>query len=628
MILIIYLYCLINVSLKTITMKRFFTLIILLIFAGSLMAQTPLQKQSKALRTKTMTAITAATHYSPSFETELNPYVANDKGPDIVIGTTRYDLPTNATMQRRIHAFEDGSIGATWTMGHNDPNFAERGTGYNFNDGTGWAPVPTDRIESVRTGWPDYQPYLENGEIICAHTGGTDGLIFSWRENKNEGEWNTFYLQGPAGFQDLLWPRMITSGDFNDVIHVIAVVDAEYQGLDGALLYSRSFDGGQTWDPHNVILPGLAAGEIYGVGGDIYAWAAPRGETIAFCYGDFIADGIVLKSNDNGDTWETMKYYEAPVPAFNHQVPLPAHGGLDAHQAIVLDDQDRVHIAVGRMVLASDGPGATGTNYYPYSNGLLYWNETMPAMDSTALTDSILNVVNVNPMYLLAEVYDNGIDDIVDVARYQASLTSMPQLVFDESRKILYAFYSAITLGFDNDEFNYRHIWYRFSEDYGVTWSEQEDLTGDVFHLFSECVWPSAASRVTDKVHVLFHSDNIPGNAARFEEHPYNDNQIVYLPVNQIVGLSEQAPQLLSIDQIRPNPATSEVQIIVNVNKAVEGDVTLMNLMGQEIYSSNYLFGYAGPHNVRLDLTQVESGIYFVRIKAGTTSSVKKLIVQ
>lgn len=608
-------------------MRKVLLAVFMILLSVGLVAQTPLQKQSKDARQVVMKATKAVSDYLPEFTGEANPYVSTNKAPDIVIGNTRYDLPSNASVPNFTYMHPDGTMGAVWTFGLADPSFPERGTGYNFNDGTAWRPVPTARIEQARTGWPNYRPYGPNGEIVCTHTGGTDGLLFSWRENKGEGDWNYFYLTGPAGYEDLLWPRLITSGESHDVIHVIAAVDATYQGLEGALLYSRSFDGGQTWDPQNAILPGLAAGEIYGVGGDVYAWAEPQGETLAFTFGDFLADGIVLKSTDNGDSWESMKYYEAPIPAFGNQTELPPHGGLDGHQHAVLDDQGRVHVSVGRMVLAADGTGGS-FNYYPYSNGLLYWNETMPPMDSTALTDSILNLVNVNPMYLLAEVFDNEVDDIVGVARYQASLTSMPQLVFDYDTKIMYAFYSALTLGSESaTELNYRHIWMRFSEDYGATWSDQVDLTGDVFHMFSECVWPSASPTISDKVHIIYQSDNMPGNAVRFEEHGVNDNDIVYLSVNVVVGLIEQPASILSIEQLWPNPATNETKVIVNVNKPVKAEISVVNLVGQEVFSNSLMLGYSGPHNIRLDLEDYKSGIYFVRIKAGASASVKKLVI-
>jgi hypothetical protein len=590
-------------------------------------AQTPMQKQNSRLSQETKLRTKAITEVVANPGGEVNPYVANPKNPDIVVGITRYDLQSNSSMARRIHAHPDGTIGATWTYGMSDPSFPERGTGYNYFNGSTWGPYPTARIEPVRNGWSTYQPYGPNGEIVVAHTGGTAGLIFSHRPNKGTGAWTHFYLQGPAGFQDLLWPRMITSGPTRSVIHVIAALNANYQGLDGALLYSRSSDGGQTWNPQNVILPGLGPGEIWGVGGDVYAWAAPMGDTIAFIVGDFLADGIVLKSNDGGDTWESMKYYEAPIPAFGNQVPLPRHGGIDGYQAAVIDDQGRVHVAVGRMMHSADGSGGP-TSYFPYSNGLLYWNETLPPLDSTKVTSNILDPSGVPSQYLLAEVVDNGTDSIVGVATFQASLTSMPQLVFDQNAKILYAFYSALTLGFSNGENNYRHVWMRFSEDYGQTWSPPQDLTGSIFQIFSDCVYPSASESVTDKVHVLYQSDNQPGNAIRFSGHGVNDNNIVYLPVNLAVGINEKPASIIGIDQLMPNPANRFTRLVMHIDRPASAEVSMINLVGQIVQNHTLNLPNAGPHDLRLDLNGLRPGVYLVRVKAGNDVAVRKLVIE
>lgn len=602
------------------------------IFSIGLMAQTPLQHQADRLSKISMKKAPAQTEYK-AFAGENNPFVSTDKAPDIVVGGTRYDLQSNSTMMKRIHVFEDGTIGATWTRGTADPNFPERGTGYNYFDGAAWGPDPSARIEPVRTGWPNYQPYGENGEIVCAHTGGTTGLIFSYRENKGTGTWNNFYLAGPVGHEDLLWPRIITTGEFHDVIHVIAVTPSVanggtvYEGLDGSLLYSRSFDGGLTWNPQNAILDGISSLDIYGVGGDEYAWAAPYGETIAFTFGGFLTDGIVMKSTDGGDSWEKFLYYQAPAPRFNNEFVLPQHGGIDSFQGSVIDNNGMVHVAAGRMEHAADGTGGP-TNFYPYTNGLLYWNETMEPMDSTKVGFDILDPSVVAPGYLLAELYDNGVDTIVGVATYQASLSSMPQLAFDYNTNILYAFYSNLTLGFDNTEFNFRHVWMRFSEDYGQTWSDQVDLTGDIFHIFSECVFASVASNVTDKLHLLYQSDNSPGINQRFTGHGVVDNSMVYLPVATVVGINEKPAQTLAIEQVFPNPATAEASILVNTNRASLVDISLVNMLGQTVMHNQRMLGYAGTHQVKLDVSQVESGVYFVSVKSGSNTNTAKLIIK
>lgn len=616
-------------------MKRILLSIVALLIAGSsLMAQSTIQKQSERLSKITDVKQPVMREYPMTFEGETNPFVSTIKAPDIVIGGTRYDLQSNSTLANRIYAYADGTIGATWTKGENDPGYADRGTGYNYYDGSAWGPAPTQRIENVRTGWPSYHPYGENGEIVCSHSGGVAGLVFSWRENKGTGDWNYFNLVGPVGHEDLLWPRMITTGEFNDIIQVIAIAPSVandgsiYEGLDGALLYSRSFDGGETWDPENVILDGISADEFIGFGGDDYAWAAPVGETIAFVAGGFLTDGVVMKSEDNGDSWERLTFYSSPDPKFDNTYVMPDHGGTDSYYSIVIDDMDRVHVASGRMIHNGDGLGGN-TQYYPASNGLLYWNETLPAMDSASVGNDVLNPSLVmDPIYLLAELqYNDAGDSIIDIARYQASLTSMSQLAFDHNSKILYAFYSGIAIGFDNEDFNYRHIWMRFSEDYGQTWSEYTDLTGDVFHTFSECVFPAVASNVFEKVQLIYQSDNIPGLDQRYEEHATVDNTIVYLPVNTVVGINEAPANIVGLEQISPNPATTTANVIVNIDKPSIVELNLVNMLGQVVYSNSMNLSYAGMHKVSLDVTGYDAGIYFVSVKAGNDVVAKKLVI-
>ncbi len=77
-----------------------------------------------------------------------------------------YDLQTNSSTQNRIYLYDDGTIGSTWNMGFDSPNFADRGTGYNYYDGNNWGISTNGQIEPYKTGWPSYTPYGENGELF------------------------------------------------------------------------------------------------------------------------------------------------------------------------------------------------------------------------------------------------------------------------------------------------------------------------------------------------------------------------------------------------------------------------------------------------------------------------------
>ncbi len=572
-----------------------------------------------------------------------NPYVDN-KGVDEVVGTTWYDLQSNSSMSKRIWVFDDGTMAAVWTMGLENgvPNFPGRGTGYNYFDGTSWGPAPTSRIEDIRTGWPSIAPYGADGEIVVAHTLNNTGLMFSWREHKGTGEWQHFTLAGPApDNMDLTWARMITTGSNHDVIHIIACAgfNKAYEGLNEALVYSRSADGGQTWDPENEILPGMSSDETSGIGGDDYAWAIPHGDTIAFVAFDGIKDGYVMKSYDGGDTWEKVVFYNSPMPFFTgNEGTLPQCGGGDGYNAVALDNEGKVHVAFGRQIHIDDDP-TDGWSYYPYSDGLVYWNEDMDPLDTTQVGNEIMfSDVESTTLYqqgqLAAWVQPHDDDTIVGVAPYYASLVSMPQLAVTSDgagNNIVTFFYSGLAVGFSNAELsqNYRHIWTRKTElDGQGIFSDFEDLTGDVLHLFSECVYPSLG--VGSDFSILYQSDNLPGNSIQPTggNHAPVNNNMVYLPYGIPVGIESFEGVSFEVSQNIPNPASQITAIGVKTEQTGIINLTINNMLGQQVYFSAHLANAASNYTFNVDVSDFNAGIYFYTVAVGNRMISKKMIVR
>jgi len=582
----------------------------------------------------------------PTYTAETNPYVGSgERVADLVIGETKYDLQSNSSMAQRLYMFDDGTMAATWTFGMNDPNYADRGTGYNYYDGTSWGEYPTERVEDTRTGWPSIAPYGANGEIICSHTGGVPGLQFSWRENKGEGAWSYFQLAGPDGQKDLLWPRMITSGENNDVIHVIAAAGnaATYEGLTMALLYSRSTDGGQTWDPENVILEGMGTDYTSGWGGDDYAWATPVGNTIAFVAFGGVKDGIVMKSTDGGNEWERILFYESPMPFFTgNEGTLPQCGGGDGYNAIVIDDEEMVHVAFGRQIHVDDDP-ADGWSYYPYSDGLVYWNETMDALDTSMVQADILPA-DWSDMYLYqngnlaAWTQEHGEDTIVGVAPYYASLTSMPQLVASRdanNTKIIQVFYGALAVGFkinvNEVPLNYRHIWGRYTEGDGM-FSEFVDYTDDSDHFFNESVYPSVAQNTQGgSYNILYMTDFMPGNSLQPDPPTHTPvlNNMVLLEVSPLaVDIDDPASQSFDISQNFPNPFTGETYFHVNLNEGSQVNMDVYTLTGQKVSAKSFGHLSTGTHTLSIDANNLPSGVYFYTVTVGENKVTRKMIVE
>lgn len=596
--------------------------------------QNPVKKNIATLR-PAIKAIDMPDHFLVQ---QSNPTV---KSPiavsEATIGTTRYDLQTNQSTQNRIFRFPDGTISATWTMGFSESDFPDRGTGYNYFDGTAWGAPPTARIESVRTGWPSIFPLGDNGEAVVSHDFGTPGgLVFAKRTTKGTGSWIQTTIPGPTGQNGLSWPRAVSNGTGNTNIHMIAITrptgngGTVYQGLNGALLYNRSTNGGVSWDIANQILPGMTSAEYNGFGGDSYAWAEPKGNTLAFVVGDNWTDLFLMKSTDNGSSWTKTVIFQHPYPHFDETTTLvlDTPSVCDGALAVTLDDAGKAHVFFGIMRVLNDDLTDLQTSYFPYTDGLVYWNEDMPAFP-TLNYDTLWNHNN-----LVGYLQDlNGNDTVMEfdgIGTYYLSLTSMPNASIDAEGNLFVVFTSVVE-GYSNGSQNYRHIFGRVLPAGETEWSGFKDLTGSIIHNFHECVFPSIAPTSDLSLHLVYQYDEEPGLAVRGDADPYGDNTISYMRVPKSdLGLS--VPELPAdqhvVSQNYPNPASGTSTVFVQMTKADNVSVRITNLIGQEMSFKKYGMMNSGPHSIALDLTDLTSGLYFYTVTIGKTDYTYRMIVE
>ena len=435
---------------------------------------------------------------------------------------TKYDLQSNgSTPYGRFFIYDDGTRGAVTTMGFNTSNWPDRGTGYNYFDGTSWGSEPQARIETVRTGWPQYSALGPNGEYVIAHAA-TGGLITSTRTTKGTGAWTAGTLAAPTtpSGLSLSWPRMITSGTDHNTIHVIAITNPStilYQGLNGALAYSRSTDGGATWDKHNVVLDGMGSADYWGYGADVYSWIAPQGDNLAFIVSSPMQDLFVMKSADGGDTWEKTIIWEHPYPHWNGTTAVDTIYCPDGSAHGVFDNNGVLHVAFG-IFRVLNGTTAGSYSFFRGYDGIGYWNENLPTWTGGTVAEqcNCLNPETLDQQGSLVgycqDLNGNGELDIVGVSNYQVGMSSHPQLICDANNN-LYLLYSGVIEGLDNGSLNYRHIWGRGSSDGGQTWGDFIDFTGDLLHQYDECVFPVIASKIVDNnyIHLIYQADTDPG---------------------------------------------------------------------------------------------------------------------
>ena len=460
-----------------------------------------------------------------------------------VVGETWYDLQSNASSQNRIHLYNDGSIGAAWTMGFMHPAFSDRGTGYNYYDGANWGPFPVDGIEPDRTGWPSYTPWGVDGEIVVAHYSGasTDGLIISKRQNKSTGNWSFVDFYGPGSINYYLWPRAICGGNNHSDLHLIALTapvangGTVYQGMDGALLYSRSPDGGQTWEHEHELLNEINSDYFFGISGDTYEIQTQE-DNVAFLVGDEWTDLVLMKSTNNGDSWTKTVIWEHPYPLYdpNGSTPTDTFYCVDGAHSLAFDQSGKVHIAFGINRSFSQG---IGVSWFPLVDGIGYWHEDMPTFSNNLNALSPYGdpgtelIMDYNFIGWTQDINGNGELDILgEIGLYYVGFSSMPQLIIDEMNNI-FLVYSSVTESYNNGLQDYRHLWARGSNDNGQTWGSFIDLNEELIYIFSECVFPSLSPTTDDNIHLLFMEDNEPGMAVRGDEDPFLENYMVYMNV-------------------------------------------------------------------------------------------------
>lgn len=624
-------------------MKKSLLLLLVLGLSYSVFAQSFVTKPSANAKTDASLQVRFASDeitnmngYTPNYQPTV--YKSAPGVVETLIGSTLYDNQSNASVANRIYAFPDGTVAATWIFGLANPNFADRGTGYNYYDGTSWGDEPAARIENTRVGWGCYTP-VGDGELVVAHNGAS-ALVVSRRATRGSGPWTYSQIVGPSvsGSTALLWPRVTASGN---TVHVIACTDdGTYQGLSRALVYYRSTDGGATF-AGPTILPGLDATSLgaaanssfKGIGGDNYAFAAPKGDTIAFVVGAAFRGIWVMKSFDNGVNWSKTTVSEVPV--FTETTPLIYSN--DGSLALALDSDAKAHVVFGRMGVSDDNFGDETFSYRPYMDGLVYWKEGMPILDTTALNDADSLYAHGNLLAYMVDYNNNELIDFPEVGAsqfpfglYGSSLSSLAQIVIDKSDNIFVTYSQCredlINTGaFPNSQL-YRHLFLTSKMNDQTEWTEGRDLTDDIEHSYDEVVYTSLSYTTDDKLHMLCHVDPEPGTAVGSDEDEYSDNFVYYYTFPTFVS-NKPVASVKNIS-VSPNPASeyADVQITMTENRKVE--LNVYDAMGKTVINTNYGVLNSGYHKLTVDTRSLPSGIYLFTVQSGSDKTTQKVIVK
>jgi len=565
-----------------------------------------------------------------------------------VIGSTTYDLQTNASVARRILKYSGGQVSVVWNFSDGNSPWSDRGSAYVNFDGTVWGPQPNSRIETNRAGWPTICSNTANQEIIASH----DPAIgqYNLKFNTNQGIGNTSWTQtSPLSSKGAIWPRASSVGDNIYIInnHNDTGYVEPLNGLNKPMYFSRSTDGGISFVDDHISLPGYDPTRYVRGESDIYAIDSKDNYVVVGLVG-LTNDVAYWKSNDYGVTFTKVIASPFPIVPYFHQMTDINNDSIadtidtnDGSCDVLLDSNGNVHMWYGYTRLFNPTGGWNSTQFFPASNAIIYYNEQYVSLQVMA------GVVDCDFDQILTfgDLTINSVCGDQGAGYFKSSLATMPMGMVDNNGNI-YCIYSSIHEGADStfDGQNFRDIMVSMSDDGGLTWIPEQNLTNDdqsTIRYGSEEVFASV-NRYSDDgyMHVTFMSDPEPGtevtnwddpgvNEIRYEK--YDLPSIItgsFGPCGRLgVGINDLNCVKNTAINAYPNPSSGSVSFNFDLNANSSAKITISNALGQSVMTIVDGTFAAGSHTVNANLSTLEAGVYFYTFTTENSVITQKLVV-
>jgi hypothetical protein len=348
-----------------------------------------------------------------------------------------------------------------------------------------------------------------------------------------------------------------------------------------------------------------------------------------------------MKSFDNGANWTKTTVFTVPVLTV---APSPVIPSIDGSISVTLDNQGDAHIVVGRMLVSDDDYSVEGNTYYPYTDGLIYWKEGMPPLDTTQLGNLDVLEANGNLIGSMIDYNGNAEIDFPGVGEgqfpfglYGTSLSSMGQIIIDECNIIHVTFSSCredlVNPGAVPNAQLYRHLYYIEKEKEANVWEDSQDLNDDIEHSYDECIFASLAYEATagafGYLNILYHLDPEPGTSAGPDSDPPGDNYVYYLTITNFILPPGIKPLNISKDvMVSPNPATDFANVLVSLSDSKKVEVSIYNGVGELVMTNNYGQQTTGYHTYKVNTTSLAGGMYLFTVKIGNEVTSRKVVVR
>lgn len=568
------------------------------------------------------------------------------------IGRSYYDLQTNGSIGRRIMMHSNGTVSAVWSTDPDGGNgFPNRGSGYNFYDKSSWKPVTSSRIENARGGWPSIGELPGGIEFTTSHVSSDGGFLLTKNTGLGSSTWTTTKV-ADDGANVPIWGRAAAGGN---TIHLISnyfastadgIAVVVKNGVSSPTTYSRSKDGGTTWDKLHTLLPGYDSTKYLAGGGDNYALDV-KGDTVAILIGGLGDDLTLWKSTDGGDNFTMIDVEPFPFSPYNSKVVIPNAASVrtnDGSLDVMIDNNNKVHCFWARSFISDEDTSDTGFSFYPGTATLMHWAEG----DTAKVCGSTIDMNGDNTINFTRETYSSltASGDLPADVTYAArngntSALTMPSAGIDANGNLYVTYSSPIEETYHVYNANYRDVLISYSTDGGKTWMGPQNLTQERSR---EVSFPCISKINNNFIHLVFQMDELPGtnlqNNGNTGLHPVGVNSIMYAAIptsdilNNVIGrnlLSDnkvnKTPQVFVVSQNYPNPFDKQTSVLIYLRAESDVDVTVKNALGQTVNAFTVNNLMAGNHEIVIDGSSLSEGIYYYTIETGANSVTRKMQV-
>jgi len=572
------------------------------------------------------------------------------------IGSTYYDLQTNFAMPHRLALHSNGAVSATWTTANSDAaGFSTRGSGYNYRNESGkWNPSDSSRVENVRTGWANIG-ILSNGSVFTIGHDATNGGFYMAKSasSTSRPSTTTSILKEPP--YKPIWARTANNGD---VIHLIcSYTDSaapgearapRRKGIFAPMVYSRSKDGGTTWDKQHIMMPNYDSTLTNNGGADQYNIDV-KGNTVAIVNADLLQGVIAWKSIDGGDNWQriivdTFKYAPWTGKTEMLDTPFTNDGTVD----VIIDNNNKLHVFFGLGRVLDTDTTDESYSFYPGTQGMMHWSE---ATDKTTLIasgnqfdrteDGFNSLEQATYSGLSSGNVPSGLSTVARLG--STSAMRQPASAMDANGNLYCLFSVPIEQDISDLGANFRDIGVVYSTDGGATWSLPQNVTQV---LGREDDFASTCRVANGFLHMTWQQDEIAGtnlqnNSGSFGNHPVVLNLINYqaIPVTEILngnigmlyGVNVEKPntgEVMVVNQNYPNPFSNSTNVLVYLTKPGDIKVEVRNAMGALVKTQTHSNLYKGNHELTITAEGLSTGVYTYTLIAGGSSVSKTMMVK